>query len=213
MLIRLRLFPCLYLFLFSNYSIAQEQAIKKIVYLIPGQGSDGRLFDKIHIESYDTVHIRYLLPEKNETLKHYAHRLAAQIDTTTPYAIVGVSLGGIIATELTELLSPEKVIIVSSAKSKHELPTRYKLFKIILLYKIIGGKMIVRSAKLAQPLFEPTDKMTQQHFRKMINQKEPYFMRRAIAWIITWDRIIPPPDIIHIHGEKDHTLPGLPTLW
>jgi len=184
-----------------------ETPVKKTVYLIPGQGSDGRLFQGITIEKYDTVHIRYLLPEKYETLQHYAGRIAAQIDTSSPYSIVGVSLGGIIATELAEILSPESVIIISSAKCKQELPTRYKLFKVFPLYKIIGGKTIIRSAKIAQPLFEPTDKATQQHFKNMINQKDPYFMQRAVTWIVTWEREDYSEHIVHIHGTKDHTLP------
>ena len=193
--------------IYSVSLLAQEIEVKKTVYLIPGQGSDGRLFQQIHIENYDTVHIRYLLPEKEESLTQYASRLAAQIDTTAPYSIVGVSLGGMIATELSDLLSPEEVIIISSAKSKYELPTRYKIFKIVPLYKIIGGKTIIKSAKLAQPIFEPTDKITQAHFHAMISDKEPYFMKRAVAWIITWNRTTYDADIIHIHGDRDHTLP------
>ena len=41
----------------------------------------------------------------------------------------------------------------------------------------------------------------------MLRDKDPKFLSRTIGIIIKWDRQTTNKDIIHIHGNKDHTLP------
>ena len=64
------------------------------VYLLPGTGSDARLFDLLSLPSgYQAKHILYPIPEKNATMSGYARVVAQQIDTTQPFVLVGVSIG------------------------------------------------------------------------------------------------------------------------
>lgn len=44
--------------------------------------------------------IEWIEPLPNETIEQYAKRLAQCIDTSQPYVIIGVSFGGLIATEI-----------------------------------------------------------------------------------------------------------------
>jgi surfactin synthase thioesterase subunit len=64
----------------------------------------------------------------------YAKKLSHQIDTTQPFILIGVSLGGMLATEMTDFIQPEKTIIISSAKNKYELPHRYRFQNIVPIY-------------------------------------------------------------------------------
>ncbi|PCJ89057.1 MAG: hypothetical protein COA57_02860 [Flavobacteriales bacterium] len=82
------------LFLLSNFNWLMAQ--HHTLYLIPGTGGDHRLFKNLQIENCETSHIELWLFEKGETLPEYAQRLSAQIDTTQPYSIAGVSLGGMV---------------------------------------------------------------------------------------------------------------------
>ena len=50
------------------------------------------------------------------------------LDTDLEYKS-GVSLGGMICTEMAHFLNPEKVFIISSAKKFDELPVQYKIQK------------------------------------------------------------------------------------
>lgn len=179
----------------------------KTIYLIPGTGADERLFQEISIDTHQVVLLDYLLPEKKENFQSYVQRMAEQIDTTTDFSLVGVSLGGMIAVELSELLSPSETIIIASAKGRAELPQRYRMFRWLPLHRIIGGRTMKFGTKLGQPLFEPMKDEHQTLFKSMINQKEPYFMKSAVRWIVGWEREIYPDNIIHIHGRQDHTLP------
>ena len=111
----LKCIVCLSFILFSNNLFAQT--VKKTVYLIPGQGSDYRIYKYFKFQDYDTVHIKYIIPDKNDNMESYARKLSEQIDTSKPFSITGVSLGGMLAVEMSEFLNPEEVIIISSAKN------------------------------------------------------------------------------------------------
>jgi len=98
-------------------------AIQKTkIYLIHGQGSDARIFSKLKLnQSFDTICLLLPMPEKGEHLENYAKKLIPKIDTTAPFILIGVSLGGMVAAELNDLLHPMQTIIISSAKKRDEL--------------------------------------------------------------------------------------------
>lgn len=178
------------------------------LYLIPGQGSDYRIFSKlIFPEGYQIIHIKCHTPDEGATMKSYAKELSKQVDTTNPFILVGVSLGGMIATEMTDFLNPEKTIIISSAKCKFELPHRYRFQNIIPVYKLIPGKVSKKSSFFMQPLVEPDRKKEKDIFISMLKDKDPDFLERTIQMIMTWDRETYSDKIIHIHGDNDHTIP------
>ncbi len=181
---------------------------KTTVYLFPGQGSDQRLFDSLSFDtSYRVRHITYITPEKGTSLKQYAKLLSNQIDTTQKYILIGVSLGGMICIELSEILNAQKVIILSSAKNRNELPLRYKFQKSIPIYKLLPAKFLLFGAKLLQPIVEPDRNKNKATFKSMLSAKDPKYIKRTIEMIIKWDRKINTKKIIHIHGDNDHTLP------
>lgn len=184
-----------------------SDSTRKTVYLLPGQGADGRLFQRLSLENCDTVVIKYPVPLKGETLPAYAMRLSAQIDTTKPFYLVGVSFGGMNAIEIGKILHPEKIILISSAKTKNELPLRYRFQKTIPLYALTGGRMLKYMANFARPIVEPDSKPDTKTFRSMIDDKDPAFMKRSIRMIIQWNNSEIPANVVHIHGDNDHTLP------
>ncbi len=176
-------------------------------YLIPGQGADERMFEAIQLDSnYVAKPIQYCTPTKDKTLPEYAHILAEQIDTTKPFILIGVSLGGMLAVEMSTFLKPEKVILISSAKNRKEIPLRYRIFNQFPLHEIIPSKWIKQGAFLAQPLVEP-DSKGKEVFDRMLLDKDPDYLKHTIAMIVGWDREETPPNIIHIHGTSDNTLP------
>ena len=177
------------------------------LYLIPGQGGDHRLFQNIEFPGYETQVIILETPYKKERLPEYARRLISQIDTTQPFSLIGVSFGGMIAVEMTKVLNPEKVIIISSAKTKDELPWKYKVVKSIRLYKLFNGKILKKAANIARPMFEPDSKKDHETFSAMIDDKDPKYLKRAVVCLIRWDNTEYRKDIIHIHGTEDNTIP------
>ena len=187
---------------------SQNQNTKMIVYYIPGQGADHRLFNNIDLgENYEVRFVKYEIPERREKMETYARRLATQIDTTQSFVLMGTSLGGMLATEMTDFLNPEKTIIISSAKCRKELPQRYRFQRVIPLHKLVPKGMMKWGAKVMQPIVEPDRNKEKETFKSMLADKDKRFMKRSVNMIINWKRDSYDDGIIHIHGNKDNTLP------
>ncbi len=178
------------------------------LYLLPGTGADHRLFHALDLRAYDTVNVKLPIAYRRETMSDYAARIAReQIDTTRPFAILGVSLGGMVATELAEQLHPEHTVIVASAKTRHELPPGYRLGRYLPIYRIVGGRTMRWFTKQGQPLIEPMEDAQRDLFIDMIYGKDPKFLQRAVGLMVRWERTEAPPNVTHVHGTLDHTLP------
>ncbi len=178
------------------------------IYLFPGQGADFRLFKNLEFDSSYTIqYIEYPIPEKKETMQKFASRFVEQIDTNNKFILIGVSLGGMICTELADVLQPEKVIIISSAKTFHELPGRYNFQKKIPLNKIVPKSILKGGARVFAPIVEKDRKQEKETCRDMLKKKHPVYMKRSVDMIINWTRETYNADIVHIHGTSDRTIP------
>lgn len=137
------------------------------VYFIPRQGSDYRLFQHLALsDGFIKVNVKCPTPHTNQTLPDYARQLSVQFDTTMPFVIIGVLLGGMLATELTDLLHPEKTIIISSAKCQQELPWCYKVFRKFLLNRYLHPRLYCMGSKIAQPFVEPDRRNAKEKLKK-----------------------------------------------
>jgi pimeloyl-ACP methyl ester carboxylesterase len=178
------------------------------VYCFPGVGSDSRIFEKIRLGAdYKLVHINYPVPFKNDKMSSYAKRLCDQLDTTQPYILIGVSIGGMLCVELADILKPERVIIISSAKCRQELPFRYRFQKSIPINKLVPKGLMKAGAKILQPLVEPDRKKNKSTFKSMLRAVDKTYLKRSVNMIIHWNRNAYNKCIVHIHGTNDHTLP------
>lgn len=198
------------LFLFnSNLVLAQKLTpSRKKVYLIPGQGFDYRVFNNLNLtDNFDTVYIHYVVPDKKSELKEYARILAQQIDTTESFSLIGVSFGGMVCSEMCEFLNPEKVILISSAKERKEIPSGYKMFKYLPINLLIPGFLYKASGQILRPIFEPDEKLANGLFKDMLHNNDNQFMKQSTKMIINWNKKTYSNKIVHIHGTNDNTLP------
>lgn len=179
-----------------------------IVYLFPGQGADDRLFKNLELPpGYDTVHISYPVPDKREDMASFASRFICEIDQSSPYILMGVSLGGMICTELSDTIEPLRTIIISSAKTREELPGRYTVNRHLRLNRIIPKRLTKGGARMLQGIVEPDRKHDPETFKDMLKIKDPLYLKRTVDMIVNWERESYSEKIVHIHGDKDHTIP------
>jgi pimeloyl-ACP methyl ester carboxylesterase len=196
------------LFILLFLSTVCQAGNVKTIYFIPGQGSDKRIFDSLKIDStYKIKYLEYDTLDKKMSLIELAKRLSSAIDTTEKFALIGVSLGGMISVELSEIINPEIVIIISSAKNRHDLPFRYKFQKSIPLFEILPARIFYWGAKILQPIVEPDRNKHKDTFKSMLYRKKPKYLKRSVRMIIKWKRKSNNNKIVHIHGTKDHTIP------
>lgn len=185
------------------------QSQKHALYLLSGQGSDERIYQEMNWDrnQFQTVYLPYLIPNRGEKMNAYSKRMDKSIDTTSPYSIIGVSLGGMLASEMKTFLSPEKVIIISSAKCRSELPFWYRIQRYLPIYAFVPKGLLKAGSLMAQPLFEPDRKSHKEVFIAMLKAKNREFTKRSIRMIMNWEKEDCDSEIIHIHGEADNTLP------
>lgn len=177
------------------------------IYLLPGLGADGRLFKQLSIAAHKLVYITYPVPTRGQSMASYAIEISKQIDTSEKFILIGVSLGGMIACELAATLNPHKVILISSARCNHEIPKFYRLQGRMRISKLIPGWFLKYAAVALQGIIENDSWKDRKFFRAMIKAKPSIYYKRTVSMIVNWDRTESNPEIIHIHGTGDRTLP------
>lgn len=196
-------------FLTCQFAYCNHDSIAKTnIYLLAGQGADERLFKNLDFpDQYKVNYIEYSIPTSEKSLEEYACTLSNQIDQSKPFILIGVSLGGMLATEMCDFMNPLKTIIIASAKNANELPRTFKFQKKVPLYKLAGKSNVKWGARFLQPIVEPDRRREKDTFKAMLKDKDPEFLLRTIPMIMTWEREQSCDEIIHIHGTKDHTIP------
>ncbi|MBC7861417.1 MAG: hypothetical protein IAF38_00500 [Bacteroidia bacterium] len=179
----------------------------KKIYCIPGQGVDHTLFSRLELPGFEMRAVKWVEPEKNETMLSYAKKLSAQIDTSQPFYLMGVSLGGMLCVELSEILNPIKTIIISSAKNRNELPLSIKFMKYFPIHKLQGNNFSIWMGIHNRWLFG-VSKKDLPLFEKMLLNPPKNFYRYTSHFIINWKRTETLSEkIIHIHGDSDLVIP------
>lgn len=176
-----------------------------IAYCISGLGADERVFTELQLR-YDTVPIRWLTPLPKESMEQYCQRLTAQIDTTRPFILIGVSFGGMIACELNRYLSPQQTIIISSAARASELPFLYKVMGKIKLANWVPEVMLFPPLFVLNYLFGVKTAAHKTLLKNISEETDPVFARWAIDKITHWKNNFLPERLIRIHGDKDKVL-------
>lgn len=179
----------------------------KRVYFIAGIAADERVFTHIRLpEGVDMVHLNWIDPLKNESLPDYALRLSERIDTSEPFAVVGLSFGGMLATEIAKRYQPVQTVLISSIPLSAHLPKYYRLAAAIRLHKVIPigvFKMLARSKRLFTTETGNDKKLLWQ----IIDDSDKKFIRWAIGAILSWKNDVLPSRLMHIHGTRDEVLP------
>jgi pimeloyl-ACP methyl ester carboxylesterase len=180
--------------------------LKKKIYLISGLGADERIFEFLDLGDCEPIHINWIEPRQNETIKDYALRLRVQIETEKPL-ILGVSFGGMIATEIAKQIDYEQVILISSAKTKNEIPILYRLFGQISLHRFIPIKLFKQANFVTYWFFGMKTKAEKKLLKSILTDTNSSFLKWAINSILKWDNEYQITRLIQIHGSEDKILP------
>jgi pimeloyl-ACP methyl ester carboxylesterase len=185
----------------------------KHLYCISGLGADERIFSKLEVPDTDIHHVKWLPPgELSESIEVYADRIAQQIVHSNSI-ILGVSFGGMMAIEVAKRIPVSAVILLSSIKSRNELPGWMKGCGLLKLNALIPNRPIssIRPLKMIRPLENyflgtesPEEKRIADDFRDNV---DPKYLKWSLTQVLNWKNSWIPPVIYHIHGEKDRIFP------
>lgn len=178
------------------------------VYFMPGLAASSTIFERIALPEaqFETFLLEWCLPEHNESLTHYAGRIAATIKHPNP-VLIGVSFGGILVQEIARIITARKVIIISSAKCNAEFPRRMKIAKRIQLYKLIPTNWLSKVENIARLPLGKKVKSRLHLYEKFLAMRDTKYLDWAIKNVILWNRAEADPTVIHIHGDADAIFP------
>ncbi len=188
----------------------------KKIYCISGLGADHRLFGKLSIPGYELVPMPWLPFDTNDDMVSYASKMATLIDDKAA-VIIGLSFGGMLATEIAKTHPDYKAFLVSSAKQTSEI-------------KIHGGavsKWLIRSMIVPPSLLNIPSFTTLRYLgaitkeektllSMLIRDSDGKFMKWALKAVASWQNEIIPSNVVQIHGTADKTIPSAgvhPDFW
>lgn len=178
------------------------------IYFISGLGADKRVFRKLSFPAdYELIYIDWITPDKNELLQDYALRLAGAIDTSKPFYLVGVSFGGFIAVEIAKVLKPVHTFLISSLKTKEEMPWYYKLAGSLKLLHILPASQFKSANVLSYKFFGAKTAEHKIMLKQIISDTDLVFLKWALMSALSWKNTELLQNLTHIHGTKDQILP------
>ncbi len=179
-------------------------------YFIGGIASDERLFKFQMVAVENAVYLPFPRHSKNDTMETYAQKFIPLIDTSKPFNIVANSMGGIMTMELIKYVNPEKVVLISSVKSRNEMPFILKQMKFTNMHKLLPGKGFIGAIQFGS-LFK-REVLKEPAMRNlavsMAKNNRPSFLYWCVNAIVKWNgKDDYRNDIIHIHGTSDEMFP------
>lgn len=178
------------------------------IYFVPGLAAGKEIFQNINLpeEQFKTHCIEWKIPLPKETIGQYAQRMAADVKEKNA-VLVGVSFGGVMVQEMSQYLNAQKIIIISSVKSKHELPLRFQIARKTFAYKLVPTKLVLSTDDLTKFAIGPKTKKRLQMYQEYLSVRNEQYLDWAIENMICWNRSTPDPNVIHIHGNQDVVFP------
>jgi pimeloyl-ACP methyl ester carboxylesterase len=176
------------------------------IYCFSGLGADERVFKYMDFSPYELVHVQWISPLENETLESYAGRIGTIVDTSLPYALMGLSFGGMLVQELSKRLQPVKTIVISSISGKHEMPLRMKITRTLQMYKYIPAKYFNRPSNIAFGLFGAKTDLEKETLTEILQDTNPAYIRWALHAISNWQNT-ETVSAYRIHGSQDQLFP------
>ncbi|MCW5908932.1 MAG: alpha/beta hydrolase [Chitinophagales bacterium] len=179
----------------------------KTIYLIPGVGANDKIFGNLDLTGYDVVHIKWPKHTRKENIQAYVKKLLPQIKKDTRPILIGMSFGGIVATELAKLIHPEKTILISTIKTYHERPFKIMFMNSVKFHRLIPGKLVINLRFWLRYVLGKLNRHDYELIEDMIQEVDIDFNEWAVDQVIHWKNEEIPDNVVHIHGTHDWIFP------
>ena len=164
------------------------------------------MFQNFSFEGYNVIHIDWDLPLENETLQNYALRISENIKDENAI-LIGLSFGGILSVEISKIKKFKKVFLLSSAKTKFEIPFYYRFLGKLNLLRIIPSSILKRVNSLTYLVFGAKTNAEKSLLEDIVRNTDERFLKWALHQIMNWKNENYSENIVHIQGDSDLILP------
>jgi len=187
-----------------------EVPTQRRVIFIPGLGYDHRIFRNLQLPGIQVDYLDWISPLPEESINAYAKRLYAAIsDDSYKTIMVGHSLGGIVSQEIASIYEIDKVILISSIKSRDELPIIFKIMGLLRIARLFTKELSINTVWFwggAHGFRSAEDKGL---FKSMLARQSNMYLQWALRALVSWRPPIIPnhTGVIQVHGTHDKTFP------
>ena len=177
------------------------------LYLMPGMAASPKIFEFLEFpESIKAHWLSWIPPLENETIQSYAARMCERIEHENP-VLLGVSFGGVLVQEMALQIKVRKVIVVSSVKSREELPLTMRLSQKTNAHKLLPLQWVENMESLALFTFGKAIKRRLSMYRRYLSERDVNYLKWSIHTIVNWETPSALKNRIHIHGTEDTVFP------
>ncbi len=179
------------------------------IYYISGLGASEKAFEQLDfVQQKETTYLPWITPEAKESIEDYARRMASLISDEEDNILIGLSFGGMLASEIAKLKKIKKVIYISSCKSANEVPSYFKLTGQMGLVNLLPAQIVKASKPVLYQFLGCLSDNEKQMADEFINNVDPLYLKWSMAAICNWKNKTIPKNHFHIHGTKDMLLPS-----
>ncbi len=187
------------------------------IYCISGLGADDRVFKKLAIPGVEFRYVPWPYLDVKDNMRSYAEKIAALIPQGPTDMILGLSFGGMLASEIALMRPAQKVFLISSCKSPEELPPLNPVLRFFARNRLIFMSALTLLQWRFMTLFGVENEEERKMVREVMADSDPHFVRCAGKVIIEWKmKEKPRADLIQMHGTADRILlPQFvkPSIW
>jgi pimeloyl-ACP methyl ester carboxylesterase len=180
-----------------------------MVYFIGGIATNQHLFDYYFPHIPGAVYLPFPRHDAKDTMTTYVQKFLPLIDTKQAFTLVGNSMGGIMAMELGCYLRPEKTILISSIKNRHEMPLLLKQLQFTRLHQLMPGQALIKGIEIGSRFIGEINRVP--GLRKLVvemaRSNRPDFLHWCVNAIVQWQGPDQYGKVIHLHGTKDKLFP------
>jgi pimeloyl-ACP methyl ester carboxylesterase len=169
-----------------------------MTFLIPGTGGTSELFSDYRFP-FPFRAVDFPAPESSKmTMKDYAEQFVDHHGITPGDSIVGMSLGGMLACEISKAVEISHVVLISSGtRSEHLNP----------LLRRLGFLAPVMPFSWLQSLPTPPVSRFRRRLFRMFRKVDASFLNWACSVAPRWEGTEDHPNLTQIHGDRDPVFP------
>ena len=178
------------------------------VYCMPGMAASPAIFEYIKLpkERFELHFLEWSVPVKGISFSDYAKNMCVRIKHENS-VLLGVSLGGLLVQEMSKFIKVKKVVIVSSVKTKQELPKRMLFARYTSIHKLLPTGLVNNVELLAKYAFGESVTKRLSLYEKYLSIRDKGYIDWCINELVNWDQDVLCANLVHIHGEKDTVFP------
>ena len=180
-----------------------------MVYAISGLGADKRVFKHLEKLGLQFTHLPWIEIKMKDSIGSYAERYWKHYSLPEDAQIVGLSFGGMVGAEMAKAHPKVKLVQISSALHRTDLPGVLKIPGLSKLNAQFPHKLLSGSKTINHAMFGIKGKENKAILDAVLKDMDFDFFKKAANAILNWQGVDTDINVKRIHGTADLILPPI----